>query len=112
MRLHVTHLPNIEFQLFGGTRSPCSLVLGDCQMYQSLFGLSKEDRDSSNQACCVLVSLGAVTRRLYLIRGVVDDQIHYELHAELVHLTRQHGTIHRSKTPTSSFSSSQSCSVP
>lgn len=43
--------PKHPFQLFGGPLSPLSLILGSRQMYQSLFGLSREDRDSLNHAC-------------------------------------------------------------
>jgi hypothetical protein len=52
-------------------------------MYQSLLGLSRDDLDSLNQACCALPRLrvSSVPRCTYLVRGVVDNKVHDELHS-------------------------------
>lgn len=80
--------PRRSAQLLGGWRFPCESYLGAFQMYQSRLGDDLEERDSRNHACCAWL---AVVERLrdggrYLIGGVIDHQIHYQLHAALLDL--------------------------
>jgi hypothetical protein len=76
--------PRICDQLFGGNGFPAASRRGFFHMYHERLGLVREDRDSRNHACCVQkvrhFTIILITR-WYLIRRVVDHEVHHQFHA-------------------------------
>lgn len=60
-------------------------------MYQDRLGFCLDERDSWNHACCAAVQTQdrAVRQNPYLIRGVIDNEVHHQLHPSLLQLRYQ-----------------------